>query len=162
MPNSCVGIIYNAGIFLFFCFPEINHIIEFFRLLNVLLNLWKSVVLLIANVAFHSIYGQFINTDAWCMTFQSSRQFYASGKLYRYYRRLVHIERNFSLTSLTKLIYHIPSFHRLPKWQIMPSFRKFVIFCLLCLPWFLSPHDWVYFLSGEYANLLSDRTTPSG
>lgn len=33
------NVIYNARIFIFFCFPEINHIIEFFRLLNVLLNL---------------------------------------------------------------------------------------------------------------------------
>lgn len=73
----------------------------------------------------------------------------------------MHIERSFSFISLTKLIYHIPSFHRLPKWQIMPSFRKVVIFCLLCLPWFLSLHDWAYFLSGEYANRLSVRATPS-
>lgn len=72
----------------------------------------------------------------------------------------MHIERNFSFTSLTTLIYPIPSFHRLPKWQIMPSFRKFVIFCLLCLPWFLSPHDWVYFRSGEYANLLFRQSRP--
>lgn len=33
------NIIYNARIFLFFYFSEINHIIEFFRLLNILLNL---------------------------------------------------------------------------------------------------------------------------
>ena len=33
------NIIYNARIFLFFSFPEITHIIEFFRLLNILLNL---------------------------------------------------------------------------------------------------------------------------
>lgn len=66
----------------------------------------------------------------------------------------MHIERNFSFISLTKLICHTPSFRRLPKWQTMPSFRKCVISCLLCLPWFSSPPDWVYFLSGEYASLL--------
>lgn len=71
----------------------------------------------------------------------------------------MHIERSFLVINLTKLICHISSFHRLPKWQIMPNFRKRVISCLLCLPWFSSPRDWVYFLSGECANLLSNRAT---